>query len=79
MKILIFHFLCEGQVTIVLKIWKVLWITTACWLLITALFSFIKIKGKFLRLLTRIEPVYGIFVLSFRPKKQQFSVALPTA
>jgi len=24
------------------------------------------------------EPVYGIFVLGFRPKKQQFSVALPT-
>jgi len=29
-------------------------------------------------LLTRIEPAYGIFVLRFRPKKQQFSVALPT-
>jgi len=28
--------------------------------------------------LTRWEPVYGIFVLRFRPKKQQFSVALPT-
>jgi len=24
------------------------------------------------------EPAYGIFVLGFRPKKQQFSVALPT-
>jgi len=29
-------------------------------------------------MLTLIEPVYGIFVLGFRPKKQQFSVALPT-
>jgi len=28
--------------------------------------------------LTRWEPVYDIFVLRFRPKKQQFSVALPT-
>ena len=28
--------------------------------------------------LTRWEPAYGIFVLGFRPKKQQFSVALPT-
>jgi len=28
--------------------------------------------------LTCIEPAYGIFVLWFRPKKQQFSVALPT-
>jgi len=27
--------------------------------------------------LTRIEPAYGIFVLGFQPKKQQFSVALP--
>jgi len=24
------------------------------------------------------EPVYDIFVLRFQPKKQQFSVALPT-
>jgi len=29
-------------------------------------------------LLTRIELAYGMFVLWFRPKKQQFSVALPT-
>jgi len=28
--------------------------------------------------LTPWEPVYGIFALGFRPKKQQFSVALPT-
>jgi len=28
--------------------------------------------------LTRWLPAYGIFVLRFRPKKQQFSVALPT-
>jgi len=28
--------------------------------------------------LTRWEPAYGIFVLGFRPKKQQFSVTLPT-
>jgi len=28
--------------------------------------------------LTLWEPVYDIFVLRFRPKKQQFSVALPT-
>jgi len=27
--------------------------------------------------LTRWLPAYGIFVLRFRPKKQQFSVALP--
>jgi len=33
----------------------------------------------FLRLLlTRWLPVYDIFALWFRPKKQQFSVALPT-
>jgi len=30
------------------------------------------------RKLTLIEPVYDIFVLGFRPKKQQFLVALPT-
>jgi len=29
-------------------------------------------------MLTRIEPAYVIFVLWFRLKKQQFSVALPT-
>jgi len=28
--------------------------------------------------LTLGEPAYDIFVLRFRPKKQQFSVALPT-
>jgi len=28
--------------------------------------------------LTHIEPAYGIFVLWFWPKKQQFSVASPT-
>jgi len=28
--------------------------------------------------LTLTEPVYGIFVLRFWPKQQQFSVALPT-
>jgi len=28
--------------------------------------------------LLTLESVYGIFVLGFRPKKQQFSVALPT-
>jgi len=28
--------------------------------------------------LTRWLPAYDIFVLRFRPKKQQFSVALPT-
>jgi len=28
--------------------------------------------------LTLIEPAYDIFVLGFRPKKQQFLVALPT-
>ena len=28
--------------------------------------------------LTSWEPVYGIFVLGFRPKNQQFSVAIPT-
>jgi len=28
--------------------------------------------------LTRREPAYGIFILRFQPKKQQFSVALPT-
>jgi len=28
--------------------------------------------------LTRWQPAYDIFVLQFRPKKQQFSVALPT-
>jgi len=28
--------------------------------------------------LTRWLPAYGIFVLPFRPKKQQFLVALPT-
>jgi len=32
----------------------------------------------FVFFLTRIEPAYGIFVLWFRPKKQQFLVALPT-
>ena len=32
---------------------------------------------KLYLLLTLIEPVYDIFVLRFRPKKQQFSVALP--
>jgi len=30
------------------------------------------------RALTRWEPAYVIFVLGFRPKNQQFSVALPT-
>ena len=36
-------------------------------------------KAKFTRhpRLTRWLPAYGIFVLRFRPKKQQFSVALP--
>jgi len=29
-------------------------------------------------MLTRWLPAYGIFLLQFRPKKQQFSVALPT-
>jgi len=28
--------------------------------------------------LTHLEPAYGIFLLGFRPKKQQFTVALPT-
>jgi len=28
--------------------------------------------------LTLSEPVFDMFVLRFRPKKQQFSVALPT-
>jgi len=32
----------------------------------------------FERELTLWEPAYDIFVLRFRPKKQQFSVALPT-
>jgi len=29
-------------------------------------------------MLTHSEPAYDIFVLRFRPKNQQFSVALPT-
>ena len=33
---------------------------------------------KIPKYLTPWEPAYGIFVLGFRPKKQQFSVALPT-
>jgi len=32
-----------------------------------------------LRVLTCWLPAYGIFVLRFRPKKQQFSVALTTS
>jgi len=27
---------------------------------------------------TYLQPAYGMFVLRFQPKKQQFSVALPT-
>jgi len=38
---------------------------------------FFKKKTTHLFFLTRL-PAYSIFVLRFRPKKQQFSVALPT-
>jgi len=45
-----------------------------CWSLIEHL-SVVLTEPK---LLTRWLPAYDIFVLRFRPKKQQFSVALPT-
>jgi len=35
-------------------------------------------RWELLPWLSRWLPAYGIFVLRFRPKKQQFSVALPT-
>jgi len=42
--------------------------------------SYLKDKNMFMVILnlTRTEPAYGIFILWFRPKKQQFLVALPT-
>ena len=36
------------------------------------------VVGYSTRHLTLWEPSYDIFVFRFRPKKQQFSVALPT-
>jgi len=41
-------------------------------------FAFEMVSIHYFLLLTRWLPAYGIFVLRFRPEKQQFSVALPT-
>ena len=46
--------------------------------MIICLFIYYGIYNRQVNSLTRWLPAYGIFVLRFRPKKQQFSVALPT-
>ena len=63
--------LCGNSVQIKLHLHKVCVITFHCAICVV---YFILSKLN----LTRIEPAYGIFVLRFQPKKQQFSVALPT-
>jgi len=62
----------ENSATLIIKS------LTQCLLTVSVSWPRLMIRLKVLTPLTRIELAYRIFVVWFRPKKLQFSVALPT-